>query len=103
IMINPTVGYEFPLTPTLAAVAEGCLGFLLRAPIFPNGATAGDMALPVTGWLMAGRFIYPDVGGSITWQFSPVLAATFRLQLFYPIFDLWGGLPWYDELTYGAG
>jgi hypothetical protein len=103
ILINPTFGYEFPLTPTLAAAAEGGLGFMLRAPIALNGTTAGDMALPVTGWLLAGRFIYPDVGGGITWQFSPLLAATLRLQLFYPIFDLWGGLPWYDELTYGAG
>jgi hypothetical protein len=103
ILLNPTVGYEFPLTPTLVLVTEGGLGFLLRAPIFPNGATAGDMALPVTGWLMSGRFLYPDLGTGITWQFSPLLAGTFRFQAFYPIFNLWGGLPWYDEFTYGVG
>jgi len=103
ILINPTFGYEFPLSQTLSAAAEGGLGFMLRAPIFLNGTTAGDMAIPVTSWLLAGRFIYPDVGGSITWQFSPLLAATFRFQAFYPIFNLWGGLPWFDEFTYGAG
>ncbi len=103
IMLNPTVGYEFPLTPTLSVAAEGGLGFLLRAPVFLNGTTAGSMALPVTGWLLAGRFLYPDVGSGITWQFSPLLAATLRFQAFYPIFNLWGGLPWYDEFTYGAG
>ncbi len=102
ILINPAFGYEFPINPTLTASAEGGLAFILRVPVFLNGTTAADMAGPVTGWLMAGRFIYPDVGGGLTWQFSPLLAASFRLQLFYPIFDLWGGLPWYDELTYGA-
>ena len=103
LMLNPTVGYEFPLTPTLAWAAEGGMGFLMRFPIFLNGTTAGSMALPVTGWLLAGRFLYPSAGSGITWQFSPLFAATLRAQVFYPVFDLWGGLPWWDELTYGVG
>jgi len=103
LMLNPTFGYEFPLNPTLAWTVEGGLGFLLRSPVFLNGATAGDMALPVTSWLLAGRLFYPNVGTGITWQFSPLFAITLRAQLFYPIFDLWNNLPWYDELTYGAG
>lgn len=103
LMINPTVGYEFPINPTLSWEAEGGLGFLIRFPVFVNGgSTASDMVLPATTWLLA-NFFYPDVGSSITWQFSPVLAATLRAQLFYPLFDLWQGLPWYDELTYGVG
>jgi hypothetical protein len=103
VMINPTAGYEFTLSPTLSWAAEGGFGFLARFPIFFNGSTASDMALPATGWLLAGRFLYPNVGSSITWQFSPLFAATLRGQLFYPIFNLWNGLPWYDELTYGIG
>jgi len=103
LMINATGGYEFPLSPTLGWDVEGGLGFLARFPVLFNGKTAGEMALPVTSWLLAGRLIYPNGGSSITWQFSPLLAATLRAQLFYPIFDLWGGLPWYDELTYGVG
>jgi hypothetical protein len=103
IMLNPTFGYEFPINPTLSWSAEGGLGFLLRFPVFLNGTTAGDMALPVTGWLLAGRLFYPDVGSGITWQFSPLFALTLRAQLFFPIFNLWNDLPWYDELTYGAG
>lgn len=103
LLINPTVGYEFPLGPTLAWSAEAGLGFLNRFPIFLNGKTAADMALPVTGWLMAGRLFYPNVGSSLSWQFSPLFAATLRAQLLYPVFNLWGGLPWYDQLTFGGG
>jgi len=103
LLINPTVGYEFPLGPTLAWVAEGGLGFMARFPVFANGEGASDYALPVVGWLLAGRFLYPNVGAGLTWHFSPLLAGTLRFQAFYPIFNLWGGLPWYDEFTYGAG
>jgi hypothetical protein len=103
LMLNPTVGYEFPFGPVLSASAEVGMGFLPRFPIFLNGAKAGDMALPVTGWLMAGRFLYPDVGAGVTWQFSPLFAFTVRGQVFYPVFNLWNGLPWYDEFTYGGG
>jgi len=103
IMLNPTGGYEFPLTRDLTATAEGGLGFLLRFPVYLNGDTAGGMAWPVTSWLLAGRFLYPDVGGGLAWKISSKWTAVFRGQLFYPIFDLWSGLPWYDELTFGAG
>lgn len=103
LLVNPTVGYEFPLGPSLSWGAEGGLAFVSRFPIFFNGKTAGDMALPVTGWLMAGRLFYPSVASGITWQFSPLLAATLRGQLFYPIFNLWNNLPWYDQLTFGGG
>lgn len=103
LMINPTGGYEFPLSPTLTWNVEGGLGILARLPLYLNGTTAGPMALPVTGWLVAGRLFYPNVATAVVWQFSPVLAAVVRGQLFYPIFDLWNGLPWNDELTYGVG
>jgi len=103
LLINPTVGYEIPLGPTLSLATEGGLGFLSRFPIFFNGANAGSMALPVTGWLMAGRFIYPNVGTGLTWQFSPLFGFTVRAQAFYPLFNLWDNLPWYDELTVGGG
>lgn len=103
IMINPTGGYEIPLTPALSWVVEGGVGFLIRVPVYLNGKRAGEMALPATGWLMAGRFLYPDVGTSLTWQFSPLFAATVRAQAFYPVFNLWNGLPWYDQFTYGIG
>lgn len=103
LLINPTLGHEFPLSPTLAWAAEGGLGFMNRFPVFFNGETAADMALPVTGWLMAGRLFYPNLGTGITWQFSPLLAATLRGQVFYPIFNHWNKLPWYDELTFGGG
>ena len=103
LLVNPTVGYEFPLTPTLAVAAEAGLGFNTRFPIFLNGKKAADMALPVTGWLMAGRFLYPDLGAGITWQFSPLFAATLRAQAFYPVFNHWNDLPWWDEFTFGLG
>jgi len=102
-MINAVGGYEFPLNPNLSLAAEGGLGFLTRAPVFFNGTTASSMALPITGWLLAGRFLYPNVGTGLTWQFSQTFAATLRLQAFYPIFNLWDGLPWNDELTLGGG
>ena len=103
VLINPTVGYEFPLGPTLAVAAEGGLGFVSRFPIFLNGTTAGSMALPITGWLLAGRFVYPNIGTGLTWQFSPLFGFSVRAQAFYPIFNLWDHLPWYDQLTFGGG
>lgn len=103
IMLNPSASYEFPLTRDLVASGDAGLGFLLRFPVFLNGATAGDMAIPVTTWLLAGRFIYPNIGGSLAWKISPKWSAVFRGQFYYPIFNLWGGTPWYDEMTYGAG
>ena len=103
LMINPTVGYEFPLNPSLSWSAEVGLGLLARIPVFFNGTKALEMALPVTGWLLAGRLFYPDLGTGVTWQFSPLFAVTLRAQAFYPIFNLWDNLPWYDEFTYGLG
>ena len=103
IMVNPVGGYEFPLGRDLVTSAEAGLGFLLRFPVFLNGEAAGDMALPVNSWLWAGRFIYPNLGGSLTWKLSPKWSAVLRGQLFYPLFNLWSGEPWYDQLTYGAG
>jgi len=103
LLINPTIGYEFALGPNFALSAETGLGFFNRFPIFFNGVTAADMALPVTGWLMAGRLFYPNLGTSATWQFSPLFAVTLRAQGFYPIFNHWNNLPWYDELTVGGG
>ncbi len=103
LMINPTLGYEIPFSPTLSWSNEVGLGFLARFPVLFNGATAIDMALPVTGWLLAGRLLYPNLGTGVTWQFSPLFAVTLRAQAFYPVFNLWEGLPWYDEFTYGLG
>lgn len=103
LMINPLGGYDISFGQTLTWSNEAGLGFLARFPVFLNGATAVDMALPATGWLLAGRLFYPNVGTSLTWQFSPLFAATLRGQFFYPVFNLWSGLPWYDELTYGVG
>lgn len=102
LMINPTGGYEFPLNPALVWSVEGGLGFLARVPVFLNGKTAGEMALPATGWLLA-RLFYPNVGTGLTWQFSPLFAGTLRAQLFYPVFNLWNGLPWDDQFTSGVG
>lgn len=103
VMVNPTAGYELTLNPTLAVVGEGGLGFLLRFPLFLNGKGASDYVLPATSWLLAGRFFYPNLGVGLTWQFSPLFAFTVRGQAFFPVFDLWGGLPFDDEFTYGVG
>lgn len=103
LLVNPTIGYEFPLSPSLSWAAEGGLGLISRFPVFLNGTKAGDWALPVTGWLMAGRLVYPNGGTSVTWQFSPLFSFTVRAQVFYPVFNLWNDLPWYDQLTWGGG
>lgn len=103
LMINSVGGYEWRLSQTLVWTNEVGLGFLARIPIYFNGSTAADMAIPATAWLLAGRLIYPNLGTSLAWQFSPLFTAVVRAQLFYPIFDLWGGLPWYDQLTLGGG
>lgn len=103
LLINPTVGYEFPLAPSLWWATEGGVGFLTRFPVLFNGKTAIDMALPATGWLMAGRFVYPNIGTSFSWQFSPLFAFTVRGQVFYPIFNLWNNVAWFDQLTLGGG
>lgn len=103
LLANPSFGYRWPLGSDLAWTSEAGLGLLLRFPVFLNGKTAGEMALPATQWLMAGRLLYPNVGTGIGWRFSPSLTAHLRVQLFYPVFNLWGGLPWYDQLTLAAG
>lgn len=103
IMLNPTAAYEVRFLPTLSGSAEGGMGFLLRAPVFLNGETAGEMAIPVTRWLMAWRFLYPSGGLGLGWQFSPSLTIHLRTQVFYPVFNLWTGSPWYDQLTWGVG
>jgi hypothetical protein len=103
IMINPSGSYEYPLTKDLVVSADAGLGFLLRFPIYLNGAGAADMVIPVSTWFLAGRFIYPDIGGSVAWKISPKWSAVFRAQFYYPVFNLWGGTPWYDEMTYGVG
>jgi hypothetical protein len=103
IMLNPTAGYDIPLTRDLVWSSEGGLGILLRFPVIFNGTTAADMAIPATGWFYAGRFIYPNIGTALTWKLSPKISAVLRSQIYYPLFDLWSGVPLYDELTFGVG
>jgi len=103
IAIHPTLGWETILSPTLSWTGEGGLAFLARSPIFFNGAGSADMALPVTGWLLAGRLVYPSAGASLVWQFSPLFAAVVRGQVLLPVFNLWTGERWDDQLTGGLG
>ncbi|NNM54969.1 MAG: hypothetical protein HKM05_09635 [Spirochaetales bacterium] len=102
LLLNPTFGAEWRLSPYLRTYAEGGIGLLFRLPVFLNGTTAGSMAGPITAWFAGGRFLYPNLGGGLSWQFSPLLALMLRGQVFYPLFNLWDQLPWDDELTIGA-
>ncbi len=102
LLFNPTFGTEWRLSPYLRTYAEGGLGLLFRLPVFLNGTTAGSMAGPITSWFAAGRFLYPNLGGGLGWQFSPLLALMLRAQVYYPLFNLWDQLPWDDELMVGA-
>ena len=99
LLLNPTWGAEWRLSPYFRTYAQAGVGFLLRLPVFLNGTTAGSMAGPVTSWFAAGRFLYPNVGGGFGWQFSPLLALMMRGELYYPIFNVWNQLPWDDELS----
>jgi hypothetical protein len=99
LLLNPTWGAEWRLSPDFKTFAQGGLGLLFRLPVFLNGVTAGSMAGPITSWFVEGRFLYPDIGGGMAWQFSPLLALNLGGELYYPIFNLWNNLPWDDELT----
>ena len=96
-IINPALGFEYPLTQEITLGTELTLAFFPRFPIFFLGK-GSSQALDATGWFYSGRFFFPGVEVHGIWQFSELFALTARGYLFYPVFNLWTGDPWYDQL-----
>ena len=56
------------------------------------------MALPITGWYLAGRFVYPNLGLGVLYQFSDRYTLFLRVQGMDPVFNLWDNWTWWDQL-----
>ncbi|MEI8094109.1 MAG: hypothetical protein WCG80_07860 [Spirochaetales bacterium] len=98
LLLNANFGYEFQPLKTLTLVPEVGLAFAVRFPIFAAGTSAGDMALPITGWYLAGRFVYPNLGLGVLYQFSDRYTLFLRVQGMDPVFNLWDNWTWWDQL-----
>jgi hypothetical protein len=99
---TPAVGLDWVIDPTLELGVETGPSVIFRTPIFPigNGLPAEDI-LSLTGWFLAGRFLYWELGGGAVWKFSDFFSLGARLQTYLPIYALWDDLPLGDQIIWG--
>jgi|GEM_PF-1400948 hypothetical protein len=99
LVASANLGYEFPVLKTLTVVPEVGVAFALRLPVGTAGTGATEMVLPLTAWYLAGRFLYPEFGLGMLYQFSDRYTLFVRVQGMEPVFNLWSNLLWWDQLV----
>jgi len=48
-----------------------------------------DKQLPALLYFIAGRFLYPEIGGWLTWQATKQVELAFALRSLWPIYRIW--------------
>ena len=99
LVASANLGYELQLLKTLTLVPEVGVALAFRVPLGTAGTGATEMVLPLTLWYIAGRFLYPELGLGMLYQFSDRYTLFVRMQGMEPIFNLWSNLPWWDQLV----
>jgi hypothetical protein len=90
LLISPRIGARFALGEKVAMGAFAGLGLLIRFPFDPfSPASIGSEQLPALVYFIAGRFLYPELGGWLTWQAVKNVELAFALRSLWPIYRIW--------------
>jgi hypothetical protein len=90
MIISPRIGARFGLSDAVAMGAFAGLDLLIRFPLdpFSKYTTLADDRLPALVYFVAGRFIYPEIGGWLTWQATKDVELVFALRTLWPIYRI---------------
>jgi hypothetical protein len=90
LLISPRIGARFALGQKVAMGADFGLDLLVRFPLDPfSPASIADEQVPALGYFLAGRFLYPELGGWLTWQATEDVKLAFALRSLWPIYRIW--------------
>ncbi len=104
ILLDPLLYYRYPLKGE-ELVLNGGFGpaFSFKIPLIPHGeAPTNEVG---SYFLSGGRFLYLELRGTLDWTITRALGLSVRLRALFPVFHLWDGegVPFYDQLFFGAG
>jgi hypothetical protein len=90
LLISPRIGARFALSEKVDMGADFGLDLLIRFPFDPFSSVpiAGEQ-LPALLYFIAGRFLYPELGGWLTWQATEDVELAFALRSLWPIYRIW--------------
>jgi hypothetical protein len=90
LLISPRIGARFALGEKVAMGADFGLDLLIRFPFDPfSSVPIADEQVPALGYFLAGRFLYPELGGWLTWQATEDVELAFALRSLWPIYRIW--------------
>jgi hypothetical protein len=90
MLVSPRIGARFALGETVAMGASAGLDLLIRFPFSPfSGASIADEQLPALLYFIAGRFLYPELGGWMTWKATKDVELAFALRSLWPVYRAW--------------
>ena len=90
VLVSPRIGARFPLGEAVAMGAFAGLDLLIRFPFYPfPSVPIVDEQLPALLYFIAGRFIYPEIGGWLTWRATEQVELAFALRSLWPLYRIW--------------
>jgi hypothetical protein len=90
LLISPRIGARFALGEKVAMGADFGLDLLIRFPFDPfSSVPIADEQVPALGYFLTGRFLYPELGGWLTWQATEDVELAFALRSLWPIYRIW--------------
>ncbi|OHD75102.1 MAG: hypothetical protein A2177_00185 [Spirochaetes bacterium RBG_13_68_11] len=90
LLISPRIGARFAPGQKVAMGADFGLDLLIRFPFDPfSSVSIVDEQLPALVYFLAGRFLYPELGGWLTWQATEDVKLAFALRSLWPIYRIW--------------
>lgn len=90
VLLSPRFGARFALGEAVAMGAFFGLDLLIRIPADPfSSVSYADQQLPALVYFVAGRFLYPEIGWSMTWQATKDVELAFALRSLWPVYRAW--------------
>jgi len=90
MLVSPRIGARFALGEKVAMGAFGGMSLLIRFPFSPfSGVSIADDQLPALLYFIAGRFLYPEIGGWMTWKATDKVELALALRSLWPVYRIW--------------
>jgi hypothetical protein len=91
MLVSPKFGVRFRIGEAVALGAFAGLDLLIRFPLDPfskDTTLVGDR-LPALVYFLAGRLLYPEMSGWLTWQAAKDVELALAVRTLWPIYRLW--------------
>jgi hypothetical protein len=90
VLVSPRIGMRFDRGEKVAMGAFAGMDLLIRFPFSPfSGVSIPDEQIPALLYFIAGRFLYPEIGGWLTWAATEDVELAFGLRSLWPIYRIW--------------